>query len=540
MRGWKPKMLAVGGMLLLATAALCWMQYRSLVALRGASEAAIRDGMRQLAAASAAEMEQGIRVLAGKVALAVPAGEMDPQRTRDRLTAAQNAHPELLGVTLTADCGATLDLGSRDWTVTGCRRAIAATANGALSLPPAHGMERQHAAAVRLAASQCATCGGHIALAMTFETPRIYGGVEFNHARVTLQPAYVSGLLDSVLRQRRASSGLNVAAMLSNESANLRYASTQGTFDYQWADLEGILKGWRLGLAYTTPLQQIASRQIRKTAAVSLVVLLGFLLAVGMGVHATAQALRAAEAKATFVAAISHEMRTPLALIRLFADTLGSGRVAAQEKRHHYYQVISSECGRLDDLIGGVLNFADWEAGVRRLNPAPIAVEEVVRQTVETYLPQMQQSGFQVTLEATRRLPPVMADADAVRQALLNLLSNAVKFSRQDKRVAVRVRAAGERVLVEVEDAGMGIAKAEQKRIFEKFYRGAEGARHARGSGLGLAVTRHILRAHGGEVRVRSDAGAGAVFVLEFPAGRTAVEVAEHGRAELCGENPGR
>jgi len=222
--------------------------------------------------------------------------------------------------------------------------------------------------------------------------------------------------------------------------------------------------------------------------------------------------------KSDFVANVSHELKTPLALIRLFAETLELGRVPTEEKAKQYYRVINKESQRLTQLINNILDFSRIEAGRREYRFAPTDVARVVSEVVDAYRFQIEQQGFALEVDVPEGLPEVQMDKEAVGQALINLVNNAIKYSQAEKQIRIAVREDGGRVLLSVADRGIGIAKTEQKKIFEKFYRAENSLVHdTKGSGLGLALVRHILDAHGGSVDVESAPGKGSTFTLALP-----------------------
>jgi signal transduction histidine kinase len=225
-----------------------------------------------------------------------------------------------------------------------------------------------------------------------------------------------------------------------------------------------------------------------------------------------------ARLKSDFVANVSHELKTPLALIRLFAETLELGRVPNVDKARQYYRVINKESQRLTQLINNILDFSRIEAGRKEYRFSPTNVGRVVSEVVDAYRFQVEQQGFTLDLEVEDEMPEVEADAEALGQAILNLLNNAIKYSRETKTVKVRARRDGGRVLVSVTDRGIGIPKMEHRKIFEKFYRGEDSLVHeTKGSGLGLSLVRHIMEAHGGSIEVESAPGKGSTFTLAFP-----------------------
>jgi signal transduction histidine kinase len=137
---------------------------------------------------------------------------------------------------------------------------------------------------------------------------------------------------------------------------------------------------------------------------------------------------------------------------------------------------------------------------------------------LEAYRFQVEQQGFTLEVEVAEDLPEVELDAEAISQALINLVNNAIKYSRDERYIRLQVRRDGERILISVTDRGIGVAKADQKKIFEKFYRAENSLVHeTKGSGLGLALVHHIMEAHGGTVEVESAPGKGSTFTLALP-----------------------
>ncbi|MBI3456356.1 MAG: HAMP domain-containing histidine kinase [Candidatus Rokubacteria bacterium] len=249
----------------------------------------------------------------------------------------------------------------------------------------------------------------------------------------------------------------------------------------------------------------------------------GLLLGViGAGLVATYRLVRRetemARLKADFVANVSHDLKTPLSLIRMFGETLEMGRVGDDAKRQEYYRVITRESERLSRLIDNVLDFSRIEGGRRRYDRAPTPVEPLVRETLEAFSYPLTQQGFAVEVAVAGDLPEVSVDADAVSQALANLVDNAIKYSGERKVLRVEAAIQDGQLALSVADEGIGIPREEQARIFEKFYRvGRSETQGRRGSGVGLALVRHVAEAHGGRVTVESRPGAGSRFTLWLP-----------------------
>ena len=263
--------------------------------------------------------------------------------------------------------------------------------------------------------------------------------------------------------------------------------------------------------------QEVRRLAITKTALIGFIdlMLLAGLVLVWTNVR---RELRLSRLKSDFVANVSHELKTPLALIRLFAETLELGRVPTEEKKQQYHRIINKESRRLTQLINNILDFSRIEAGRKEYRFVRTDLAAVVRDVVDAYRFPIEHMGFTLDLAVAEDLPEMETDPEALSQALINLLNNALKYSPEKKTIAVSVRREGDRVLVSVADRGIGIPKAEQKRIFEKFYRVESSLVHTtKGSGLGLALVQHITEAHGGRVELVSAPGEGSTFTLSLP-----------------------
>ena len=280
------------------------------------------------------------------------------------------------------------------------------------------------------------------------------------------------------------------------------------------------LPGWRVALYQPpggTPRESVRRQVMLFTTA------FGLLLAmIAVGVVATWRLVRRetemARLKADFVANVSHDLKTPLSVIRMFAETLELGRVRGEPARQEYYRVITQESERLSRLIENVLDFSRIEGGRRTYVRQPTPVEPLVRETLEAFSYPLAQHGFKVDVAVAPGLPDVPVDREAIGQALGNLVDNAIKYAGERKAIRVDARADDGRLAISVADDGIGIPADEQARIFEKFYRvGRSETQGRRGSGVGLALVRHVVEAHGGDVTVESRPGAGSRFTIRLP-----------------------
>jgi two-component system, OmpR family, phosphate regulon sensor histidine kinase PhoR len=219
-----------------------------------------------------------------------------------------------------------------------------------------------------------------------------------------------------------------------------------------------------------------------------------------------------------FVNKVSHDLRTPLTSIRMFVETLQLGRLEDPARQAEALSIISQETERLSALIARLLDWARMESGKRSYDFRRQPVGPIVDDALRALEPQRLQTGAEVIRELPEGLPQIRVDRDALADALVDLLQNAFKYTGPEKRITVLARAAGNAVEVVVQDNGPGIPGADQKRIFDKFYRGKDPLeRTIEGSGLGLSMVKHVVEAHGGKVSVKSELGKGAAFTILLP-----------------------
>ena len=225
-----------------------------------------------------------------------------------------------------------------------------------------------------------------------------------------------------------------------------------------------------------------------------------------------------AQLRSQFVSSVSHELKTPLTAIRMFAETLRLGRSKDPAAQMEYLDTIVNESERLTRLLNNVLDFSKIEQGQRTYHPAPASLGGIARAAARAMEYPLKQQGFALDMRIDEDLPEVRVDRDAIEQAMLNLLSNAMKYSGDSRTIGLTVRREGDRAVIQVVDKGIGIDPKEQERIFEDFYRvPMRENRSLPGTGLGLSLVTHIAKAHGGSVRVESALGRGSTFSLILP-----------------------
>lgn len=250
-------------------------------------------------------------------------------------------------------------------------------------------------------------------------------------------------------------------------------------------------------------------------------IVLGLTATIVLGVtlmgRAVVQQVRLSRLQTDFVSNVSHELRTPLTSIRMFVETLQSGRVQDPEKVQECLGIIAAESERLTRKIERVLSWARIEAGRRVWEMQPVPPRALVDGALAAFSAHQLMDGNPVTVDVPEGLPLVSADQEAIEEALLNLLSNARKYGGADVHIRVEARAERAFVAIGVEDDGPGIPRSERKRIFEKFYRpDLLQTRRAEGSGLGLSIVRAIVVAHRGKVDVESEEGRGSRFTIRL------------------------
>jgi two-component system phosphate regulon sensor histidine kinase PhoR len=231
-----------------------------------------------------------------------------------------------------------------------------------------------------------------------------------------------------------------------------------------------------------------------------------------------------ARLQAEFVQKVSHDLRTPLTSIKMFVETLQERRLTDPEKVDECLDVLSRETDRLTAMVERLLEWARMEAGKRAYSPERITVSRLVDSALEGLESQVKLSGLEsITVlqkEIADELPLIDVDPEAMSEALINVMSNALRYTPGDRK-EIRVRAVrrDKEVVLTISDNGPGIPHHEQSRIFEKFYRVVDPALpDVEGTGLGLAMVHHIVRAHRGRITVQSDIGKGAAFHIVLPA----------------------
>jgi signal transduction histidine kinase len=279
------------------------------------------------------------------------------------------------------------------------------------------------------------------------------------------------------------------------------------------------LPGWELAVTVPESQAMQSGARLRMLAASGLILLL--LLTIGASLYfMNAMVRRTAELsalKTDFVSAVSHEMRTPLATIRMIAEMFQMQRVKDLRTSQEYIDTVAGETERLTRLINKVLDFSRMDSGRQPYSFVPTAPGPLVEATVKNFEAGVSRN-CRINVVIEEDLPEVAVDEDAIVQALINLLDNAVKYSPEPGQVQVTLSRRGGELLLQVADRGVGIDPRKLGMIFEKFYRCEdELTRQTTGTGIGLSIVKHIAEAHNGRIEVRSVPGQGSVFTLHLP-----------------------
>ena len=222
--------------------------------------------------------------------------------------------------------------------------------------------------------------------------------------------------------------------------------------------------------------------------------------------------------KSDFIASVSHELKTPLTSIRALTERLLADKVKDPEKMHQYFSLIDKDANKLMRLVSNILDFSKIEAGKKEYSFEITDVTAWLDETIDDFCNDHIQEQIEIRKQFDPDIPSVAIDRDAFSQCLNNLLDNAIKFSLDSKSVDIFLKKELEFLIIQVKDHGIGIQKGDLYRVFDKFFQGTPSIRQSlKGTGLGLALVKHTVEAHGGSIEVQSNPGQGSTFTLFLP-----------------------
>jgi signal transduction histidine kinase len=343
-------------------------------------------------------------------------------------------------------------------------------------------------------------------------------------------PAFVEGLAREQEVEQTTASGSKkerLAVRVFNLAMKSDRVVVKGQLDKatpRIALINGDTGRWLVALKHRAGSLDAAVAAARnRNLAISFGILLLLGISVALILVSTRRASALARQQMEFVAGVSHEMRTPLAVICSAGENLADGVIEDGQQVKRYGALIESEGRRLAEMVEQALEFAGIQSGRKAYALQTADVAAIIESAIASCAPLITEGGFTIEQQIAQDLPPIAADAAAFSRAIQNLLSNAIKYSGDHRSVRVTTKAvtgrAASEVRITVEDRGIGIAAADLPHIFEPFYRSTEvTSAQIHGSGLGLSLVKHIIEAHGGRVTVESAAGRGSIFTLNVPA----------------------
>jgi len=340
----------------------------------------------------------------------------------------------------------------------------------------------------------------HVANRLESITPRD----AHNYYRDLLDRAVLVRVIDA---EGRALTGNTVVATAPVAQTSLRAAG------FPWSVQVFLLDADALNLE-----QQ---QQLRSYLWIVGLVLAAILAFAALAVMTVSRQIELRELRSTAVATVAHELRTPLASMRLLVDTLRERRYRDDAQLREYLDLLAHETERLTRLAEEFLTFSRLERGALRLDVQALAAEEVITQALASLQARLRAPHCTFALDVSPDLPPIRADRDALATVLTNLVDNALKYTGAEKRLTLRARAVGECVAFEVVDNGIGIPATERRAIFKPFHQAdAKLSRRREGIGLGLSIVQRLVTALRGRIEVESEPGRGSVFRVTIPIAR--------------------
>ena len=507
---------------------LTYMQYRSLAELQNKTKGAFKDNLRQGLPIVERQMKQRLEEIAAQTLDPIDSNHLSsPAELEKYFADVKRSHPEIEEIFVFA-----FSDGKDAYVYSDKFVKIAPNQSDILSVFDKARMAQSFLDGNRkylFVDHSCPTCPPSMRQRayLFYPLKDLIRGEQSGFAGVLFNESFVSndligGSIGKTLNMYHGntSASSDIALTISDENSQLLYSNATAQNGYFLeTNFDRPFSNWKakVGLKNTN-LDELARQSFLHSAGATLLVLVFLLGGIALTLRATDREARLAQAKSNFVANVSHELKTPLSLLSLFSEILELGRVNSEEKKTEYYRIIRHESLRLNKMIDNILDFSKIEAGRKTYAFADGDMAEVIEDVLSSYRYQIITSGFDIQTNIEPDLPPVLIDRDAMTQAISNLLDNAIKYSGTVKRLTITAETLGADLSIEIADQGIGIPRAEQTKIFEKFYRVGDGLVHdVKGSGLGLSLVKHIIEAHRGTISVESDVGKGTRFTIRLP-----------------------
>lgn len=525
--------ILVGVGVVLPLLVLTYLQYRSLADLQDKTKGAFKDGVRQRLTFLEQRMRNRLTDIATQTLEPIGAIQLSstqgPEEIEKYFATVKRSHPEIEDIFV-------FDHNAKEATSPVQSHIVSLFERSLLAQNFLDGNRKY-----LFAHQPCPTCpprmqdGKYIFYPLQDSTK---GGQSF--AGVLLKDKYVSdelvakNVIEIAGTAHTGNSPFAMVVTISDQNGRVFYTNGTTPNGYQVdTNMDRPFSNWRaqIGLK-NSKLDDLARNGFLHSAGATVLVVLVLLIGIGLTLRATDREARLAQAKSNFVSNVSHELKTPLSLISLFSEILELGRVKNEEKRLEYYQIMRHESRRLNKTIDNILDFSKIEAGRKTYNLAEGDIGEVIENVLASYRYQVLNSGFNIKTNIEPNLPTVVIDREAMAQAVSNLVDNAIKYSRDVKQLSITTERRGSNLSIEIVDQGIGIPRAEQSKIFEKFYRVGNGLVHdVKGSGLGLSLVKHIIEAHHGTIAVESEVGKGSRFTILLPLPQSAGDPEERRRS---------
>lgn len=324
-------------------------------------------------------------------------------------------------------------------------------------------------------------------------------------------------IIQPILERISTETGLSLSLKEENDSLNLAFQEKEKSLSFTFRNFPYPGK-----LQVVQPALSLMGKDSRKEIIIYGLLLGIIIILMTLGAVLLARDIKretdAMNLKTEFVHNVSHELKTPLSVIRLYGETLLLKQDLPENDRRESLYVITKESERLSHMINNILDFSKIEMGRKEFQFQKGNFAKVIRDTLDSYRYHLEKKGFRIIEEIAQDIPLMHFDKEAIEGLLVNLLSNAVKFSPEKKILTVKLNREEENIKLEVTDAGIGIAPREIAHIFDRFYRTKQKSGfEARGSGLGLTLVKHVVESHNGSISVKSMPGEGSTFSIIIP-----------------------